>query len=99
MPNPSYVNFMPDGHSKSGKTRLWRVMSGPSQLGMIEWFAAWRKYCFFPGYPIIFDQACLREIADFIELCTAQHKAKLEEGAGFEPASPLRGIRVSNTAR
>jgi hypothetical protein len=72
----SYLNFIPAGVSASGKTKLWGIQSlGGNVLGMVSWFAAWRKYTFSPEHGTIFDPSCLREIADFVEAKTKEHKS------------------------
>jgi hypothetical protein len=43
-------------------------------LGEIRWYGAWRKYCFYPGAEVLFDEKCLREIADFCEARTRGHR-------------------------
>lgn len=73
----SYLNFVPDGTSPSGKTKKWRVqtMSGTT-LMVIGWFGAWRKYTvLWTDQSAVFDAGCLREVADFIEARTREHKA------------------------
>jgi hypothetical protein len=42
-------------------------------IGEIKWYSQWRKYAFFPT-DAIFEQNCLRDIADFLELVTVEHK-------------------------
>ena len=44
-------------------------------IGVVKWYNQWRKYCFFP-VDAIFEQNCLRDIADFVELMTVEHKHK-----------------------
>ena len=45
-------------------------------LGMIGWYAAWRRYCFQPIEECVFDPECLRDIAAFMEERTKEQKAK-----------------------
>ena len=57
-------------------TRRWDVRSKEdANLGEIKWYPPWRKYCFFPAVSTLYEQVCLREIAEFIEQETAAHKA------------------------
>ena len=59
------------------KTKVWRVVSkydGEPILGFIQWFPRWRKYSFFPNSDTIYEEVCLREIAEFCEVKTRQHK-------------------------
>jgi hypothetical protein len=70
----SWIKFVDAGESQSGKTKIW-ILTTPDdeRLGMVKWFARWRKYAFHPAaYTVIgFDEDCLREIASFLERETA----------------------------
>jgi hypothetical protein len=60
------------------KTLVWDVTSldGALVLGQVRWFSLWRKYALTAITPgAVFDEACLREIADFVEERTRAHKA------------------------
>ena len=59
-------------------TKVWQVITVEHGefLGEVRWFTSWRKYCFFPAPSTIFEQDCLRDIADFCETVTKQHKAQ-----------------------
>lgn len=70
----TYVSFWRTGQSPSGKTIIWKV-GNDVLLGQIKWFAAWRRYCFYPEPETVFEQICLREIAEFIEARTKEHRA------------------------
>lgn len=68
------LEFMPTGLSASGKTGVWTVLAQRGGvLGGVKWFTSWRKYSFFPAPDCVFEQDCLREIADFIESRTREH--------------------------
>lgn len=62
------------------RTKVWfvRAKENDAVLGQIGWFTSWRKYAFHPAYNVhtFFEQACLRDIADFIETKTAEHRTK-----------------------
>jgi hypothetical protein len=50
-------------------TGIWRVGSirGNDFLGVIQWYAPWRRYTFCTkAAEMVFDFACLTEIANFI---------------------------------
>lgn len=69
------------GTSASGKTRIWHIITRDENqfiLGEVKWFGRWRKYAFFPSEHIVgvFEEDCLRDIADFIEAQTKEHKQK-----------------------
>jgi len=65
------------------KTNVWHVNSKDStrwfNLGVIKWFGRWRKYCFFPSLDTVFEEDCLRDISEFIERATKEHKQKNKE--------------------
>ena len=71
---------MPEGRlsfiivGNTGKTLKWAVSKGDLRLGEIEWYAAWRRYCFFPHGSTLFDSSCLKEIVDFIDSAMAARK-------------------------
>jgi len=47
-------------------------------IGGIQWYAPWRKYCFFPSENTVFELHCLKDIVSIIsELTEARNKAKL----------------------
>ncbi len=69
-----WVEFNKLGNSDSGKTQLWQVVSsGGTLLGMIKWFSRWRKYAFYPFDFTVYEQDCLREIANFCEGESKKH--------------------------
>jgi len=75
----SWINFEYAGLSNSGKTLEWRVQpAGAPELaaciGIVKWYAPWRKYAFMPYSNTVFEQDCLRDIADFCERRTKEHK-------------------------
>jgi hypothetical protein len=47
-------------------------------LGAIQWYGAWRQYCFFPDSSTapVFNPDCLERIAAFAALCTRQQRSK-----------------------
>lgn len=60
------------------RTKKWGVVAKAHGecLGFVRWLARWRRYVFYPAseYPTIFEETCLREIAQFIEERTNEHK-------------------------
>jgi hypothetical protein len=72
-----YIDFIDAGSSESGKTKLWHVVpkqGDGSPIGLIHWYGPWRKYCFSPHHDTIYEQVCLRDIADFCEQQTTTQK-------------------------
>lgn len=72
----TYIKFV-SGPPKP-KTLTWWVMTKDDglTLGIIGWFARWRKYGFYPESATVFEEVCLREIAEFCERKTREHRAK-----------------------
>jgi hypothetical protein len=69
----SYLRFEESGTSESGKTKIWRVSCG-QELGLIKWFAAWRRYVFVPVDRTVYDASCLTEVSNFCHSKTLEHK-------------------------
>lgn len=67
-----------------GVTKRWEVRTKANEcvIGRISWSTAWRKYSLGPAYPTDWDEGCLREVADFLETQTREHKdaAKARNG-------------------
>ena len=54
---------------KKPKTSIYSVVNLKSKtsLGTIEWYGAWRQYCFFPIPHTVFNKDCLDDIKEFIQ--------------------------------
>jgi hypothetical protein len=68
----TYITITFFDKTPSGKTGIWWVWSDYHSergfvLGEIKWFSHWRKYAFFPYADTLYEQTCLREIAQFID--------------------------------
>lgn len=50
---------------------------GAVPLGVVKWWGAWRKYAFFPNPDTLYEQDCLRDIAQIIVDLTNEHNAKV----------------------
>jgi hypothetical protein len=74
----SWIYFEPIGTSESGKTTKHMVRNSDSHyyLGEIKWFGPWRRYAFFPISERVFEEDCLRDIADFCTKLTAGQRRK-----------------------
>jgi hypothetical protein len=74
----AYIGFRSIGKSPSGKTERWTAHTVPESitLGIVGWFAPWRKYAFMPTEKTVFEEDCLRSIARFCEERTADHRLK-----------------------
>ena len=63
-----WIRFSVSRKSESGKTRIWKVLSNDDDsLGEVRWYGRWRKYAFHPEIFTVYEQDCLRKIADFCE--------------------------------
>jgi hypothetical protein len=75
-----YLTFTFAKKSDSGKTEIWRVIgSDRSTLGWVSWSGPWRKYIYAANTAANYDAACLREIADFCETKTKEHRNVSED--------------------
>jgi len=65
----------------TGKTKVFNVTPKTSEdvLGKICWYAAWRRYVFFPATQTLFDSKCLTNITFFIDGLMADRKIKTEK--------------------
>lgn len=73
-----HLYFKDVGYVRPGaRTRVFRVSSRQSgaELGEIKWYPHWRQYTFFP-VNAIFDRHCLREVAEFCESKTMEHRGR-----------------------
>lgn len=73
-----WIEFLAAGASPSGKTAKYavRAKDGDALLGVVRWFAPWRKYAFFPQPETLYEQDCLRDIAAFCEAETRAHRER-----------------------
>jgi len=62
----SYLKFLDLEIPAGQKTpRFSVVTTGPIVLGQVRFYPQWRKFCFFPEELTLFDEACLKDIAEF----------------------------------
>ncbi len=74
MKTGTYIQFVED--VPAAKTNRWEVVTvdGGAVIGRVSWYGPWRRYCHFPRENTVYEQVCLREIADFCEAETAAHR-------------------------
>ena len=82
MSEKKYVTFH-EGHAmgyEQRKTNMWRVdgRGEHNVLGWVLWFSCWRCYAFEPKMGTTFNAGCLRDIAEFCERVTKEHRATLK---------------------
>lgn len=67
------------------KTSQWGVYTADEKivLGAVRWHGAWKGYAFVTGGSavMLFEQKCLREIADFVENETKKHREQKKKPA------------------
>lgn len=66
--NKSYIDVR--NLPQKGVTEVLEVFSVGNPelvLGIIKWYAPWRRYCFFPSPGTLFDVNCMNSITDMIE--------------------------------
>lgn len=76
MPEPKWIRFRLTPRRAGRKTDRWLVCAKDDDtlLGLVMWFARWRKYAFFPEEGRVFEATCLRDIAAFCEERTREHR-------------------------
>lgn len=81
-----WIGFSPNVRGLKAKTDTWEVWSldEANHLGQVRWYSPWRKYCFFPGHDTVWEQDCLRFVAEFVESETEKHR----KGKRAFPAVP-----------
>ena len=73
-----FLMYRDDGKvNPTAVTNVFAVISRKdgALLGKVKWFPTWRQYTFHCMNSIL-DPRCLREVADFCEARTAEHKGK-----------------------
>jgi len=72
----SWIRFGPPTQRDGQKTLRFLVTTADNRsvLGTVAWYSQWRRYAFYPTHGTVFEQDCLREIADFCETKTREHK-------------------------
>jgi hypothetical protein len=56
------------------KTKVYAVINNASNyvIGYIEWYPAWRQYCFCPKGDTVYSVGCMNDIIDFIGIATKE---------------------------
>jgi len=73
----TYISFLNQGVSPSGKTGVWEVITNEElaqRLGCVRWHSPWRCYAFFADSNTLYEKKCLREIAEFLEAKTKEQR-------------------------
>lgn len=103
----SYIEIS-EAPSKGKKTRCWEVYTRedspkdpggmPDYLGVIQWYGPWRGYAFYPEASTLYEHKCLRDIAEFVERVTREHRAATEGAkvASRETTPPVNLVQREN---
>ena len=69
-----YIEFL--FIQKLQKTKVYEchnIKSG-HPLGVVKWYPAWRRYCYFPTHEAVYSASCLDDISDFLKQINKLHK-------------------------
>lgn len=73
----SYLHFLGESTPLKQVTSRWRVTNaGADNLGIVKWFAPWRRYVFIASQFTLFDAACMLELAEFCQAKTEEQKTQ-----------------------
>ena len=64
---------------KKTDTYFIETKDGQRCIGLIKWYAPWRKYSFFPNRDTVFETDCLKDIIKFIDKIMLEKKIKKQE--------------------
>ena len=76
-PSSKWIEFLRVPKPPKYRTSVHRVVTKDSrELGLVRWYAQWRRYWFVPSPMAIagFDAQCLRDIAAFCDWLMAERK-------------------------
>jgi len=62
---------------KGFKTQVANIFTTKDEdyLGTVKWKRGWRQYAYFPAPCTLYNDGCLRAIADFLKEMNDSHKA------------------------
>lgn len=62
------------------KTPMYHIWSKTSlsDIGIIKWYGAWRKFCFFPIEDTIWDSKCLSNIIEFLDKINKDYREEMK---------------------
>lgn len=71
-----WIEFQKQYGIPEKKTDTYLILTKDSGncIGIIKWYAAWRKYSFFPNPNCVFETQCMRDIISFIDGLMLQRK-------------------------
>lgn len=81
--DPKWLRF--EQLPRLGKTNRFRVLTGEltgdqrTELGLVSWHGAWRRYAFSPAPGTLYEAVCLRDIANFCDRLTQEWRREKAE--------------------
>ena len=62
-----HIHFVALDHNT--KTEKWECVNSRSgsHLGLVQWYAPWRRYCYLPSGDCVYGSGCLNDIVTFID--------------------------------
>ena len=78
-----YIFFTIIGHKP--KTKVWGCYNkvfDNKKIGVVKWYAQWRKYLFFGIGDFSMDAQCASEISEFLKNAMEEHKIKSKKKRG-----------------
>ena len=79
MSDSKWIRFDELAQAPHRHTRMWDVRTKAGvPLGVVRWYGGWRRYCFLPDELTVYEQDCLRDIANFCETRTRERKEALD---------------------
>lgn len=72
-----YLDFIPKtiARRKTAYVEI-RSKSNGVMLGSIEWYGAWRQYCFWPLVTTVWSTGCLEQVKTEIERLMAERRKR-----------------------
>ena len=76
-----WIRFDLQPNKEGAKTQIYNVMNKEygSYLGQVKWYAAWRRYCFFPQANCVFETDCLSDITKFLSKLMLDRKIEKQK--------------------
>jgi hypothetical protein len=83
MSEPRWLRFDECSIPPNRKTKVWNIVSKEDGfiLGSVFWYGPWRRFVFGPTMDhengTIYEERCLRCVAEFVETQTRSHKTEI----------------------
>lgn len=78
----AWIRFEQKEEYESKKTKVFFCYNKENNtcLGIVKWHGGFRKYSFFPGDKMVFEETCLNHIAHFLNQLMLQRKISRQAG-------------------